>query len=870
MAATRSQAEQCDPNALDALIEEWQTAHDTVTASLDKTSTEYHQSQSFWTGKTGDRARDTAQQAVTAGRTFTGELNTAITTLTADRDAIWGAKNRATQAISNAINAKYEVTQDGTVEPSHEAELAVVTSVEDPKDQVAAKAALRKYGKDTLQPPIKSALVDLGTAVETATVHIQGAFQNSGGVTTAAVEAPGKLDPSKRLTADQGKEDGATIADGKLSAEERQRILDHLAATGLSKEQLKALQNGQDVTIPQSSMDYLTSLYDKAGRDGLLTFSETLKNENTSESQALRHHLANGMMTLSNEHLVTRDQQGKIAERGGFGKLNSEIREIVGTRPNIGGAPDSNTRGLPDDYRTSLFGPKIDERSAIKDYTADMDKFADFVNCAGRDQQPGARFGVELGRQAAHQAWILDHGGYGDWEGTELRDEESKQHTENSASNLLGAASRNHDSSYALITGHGSDELFGKGTPGQSWHKYDASGTMETLLTHEWNDEGTGLGSLVKWTGADAYNSDPARAAHAGEAAGVVAEMLTSTKTDKGSNFYASMMDMPGHEKHSFAQVNPEAAKGIALGLRPFTGDIVGSPPELTGTRGFPTEALGPVEVTRLFSIFNGNEEAGATMNGAALAQAEQIDRRFSALAARDGLEPADFGQYSGRLRGVVNSGMDASVADLYQNETDRAKALTDQRAATYGVAQNLLGAAGVVGTVGGLGGPAVQALSEYYKNPLTSVDPDYSGHTPSPMIKDTTYNIQQIGTDGSRRYSMLAALIDSGQVSSSEIPAEVRNIVLDQSDDGTYTVRPYVSVVGAREAADTLDKFVPNLLDKYGISNDGQVNYLRNSDQGAAAYKNIFAGVRNSDQMIQRLKTDELEKGYNSWPTTR
>ncbi|MBF6172725.1 TPR repeat region-containing protein [Nocardia blacklockiae] len=871
MAATRSQAEQCDPNALDALVKEWQTAHDTVTTGLDKTGSEYTQSQSYWTGKTGDRARDTTQQAVTAGRTFTGELQTAITTLTADRDAIWRAKNSATQAITNALNAKYEVAEDGTVEPSEAAKIAAQSSSQDKNDQTAALAALWKYGTDTLQPPIKTALNDLGTAVEAATGHIQNAFQNSAAVSTVAVEAPAKLDPNKLLTAEQGKEDGATIADGKLSDQERQRILDHLKATGLSPEQLTALREGRDVTIPQSSMDYLTNLYDKSGRDGLLTLSETLKSDGSAQSKELRQYLANGMMTLSNENLVSRDPQGKVRDRGGFDKLNPEIREIVGTRPNIAGAPDSNTRQLPDDYRSGLFGPKTDHRSGILDYEADLAKFSDFVSNSGQDYQPGDRFGVEMGRQAAHQAWILDHHGIGDYMGTKYPDHEAIQDAQSSAQNLLGVAARNHDSDYALLTGNGSDELFGKDTPGQSWHPYNHETTVGALLTHEWNDDGAALGSMVAWTADDAHSPDTTKAEHAGQAAGALAELMSNTKTGNGTNMYESMLNMPGQDGRSFAEINPRAAQGIATSLVPYVGDMVEAPSTLSGTRGFPEGSIGPVEATRIFSILDGDPKAGSWMNGAAMALAEKADHQFADSATTPG-KHADLGlgTASGRLYGLVDAGIAAHVADLNLHDTEQAKATSDQRAAAYGVAQNLIGISGLAGPVGGVGGPIAQAVSEWYKAPLTGVDPDYSGRTPNAAITDTAFDLTRSGSVAGHSYNMLSHLINSGQVSRYMLPSDVQNVMFDTTEDGNFTVKPYTSAADNSEHAHLLETNLPDLLEKYGgIRRNDLSDYTTYSTQAHTWYndKLITTGTIDGQWDLKRLKTDELEKnGYNKW----
>ncbi|MEV5649227.1 hypothetical protein AB0L57_13320 [Nocardia sp. NPDC052254] len=871
MAATKTQALQCDPNALDALIKVWQTAHDTVETNLDKTSNEYRQSSDWWTGKTGDRARDTATQTVDAGRTFTGDLSTAITTLGQDRDAIWGAKNRATQSISAAVQAKYEVAEDGTVEPSPDAQLAATTSLDNPTDRANAIAALKKYGKDTFETPIKTALTDLGTAVEAATGHINTALEHSGSVATIAADAPAKLDPSRMLTGDQGKIDGETIADGKLSDDERQRILEHLRLTGLTEEQLTALREGRDATIPQSTMDYLTNLYDKSGRDGLIELSQSLKADGSPQATELRQGLANGMLTLSNEQVVSRDAQGKVTDRGGFNKLNSEVREIIGTRPNIDGAPDSNTRDLPDDYRSGFFGPNMDNTSAIREYTKDVDGFADFLSGADKDYQPGDRLGVELGRQAAHQAWILDHGGYGDFEGTKLPDHEALGHTEDSAQKFLGLAARNHEADYALLTGNGSEELFGKDTPGQSWHPYDRDSAIQSLMTHEWKDDGAAFGTMVEWTAADATSADSTRSEHAGEAAGALAKLMSTTHAGNGSNVYDSLMNVPGHDNQSFGQVNPLAAQGVAAALSPFASDIVGTPSNITGTHGFPSESLGPVEATRLFSVLDGDPAASARINGAALFQADQLDRKFADSGSLSSPEQVDLGHYSGRLRGVVDAGMNAQVADLNLNETDRAKALTDQKSAAYGVAQNLIGVAGIAGTPGGVGGPIVQAVSEYYKNPLTSVDPDYGGRTPGTNI-GTDYNLEQSGTLGNRRYNMLAQLIDSGRVNPYALPNDVQQVMFTSTDGGAPTLEPYIVAAADPNSAGILDRNLPGLLDSYGVSHDGQQNYLANGDQAAGIYSRIVSnGTQDGQQEFKRLTTDELERqGYNTWTTTR
>ncbi|MBF6514018.1 hypothetical protein IU421_06935 [Nocardia cyriacigeorgica] len=862
--ATRSQAESCNPDALSALISEWASARDTLQLGLDKTSSSYQGSSAFWEGKTADRARDTVSQVVSAGRRVVTDLTNAVTVLQQDQNAIWAAKNKCIQAISTATAAKYDVGDDGSVRPSKDAEAAAISSIEDPGKQTAAISALWKHGRDTLEPPIKTALAELGTAVEGATGSIRKAFENSPDVAAIAAEAPGKLDPSKQLTAEQGIADGETIADGKLSEDEKQRILENLRKTNLTPEQLIAIQNGQEVTVPASTMAYLENLYGKAGFNGLTELSNTLKSDSSPDGQALRRELATGMLTLSNEQVTSRNPDGSVNSRGGFTKLDPKVQFMTGTRF---AGPDANTEDYPDGYRDNFNdSPEV----AHGKYFQDMASFSDFLGAANPDYQPGDRFGVELGRQAAHQAWIDDHGTgiYGDTgrKGAELP---WVQESGSVATQFLDVSSRNQEASHALLTGIGSDELFGKGTPGQSWHPYSASDTVGTLMTHEWNDDGRALSSMVSWAGDQAYDPDPIKAERAGQAAHSLADIMATTKSNDGTNIYQSLLDMPGQDRKSFGEVNPLAAQGIAASLAPYTADMVGAPASLTGTHGF-TSDLGPADVTRVFSALDGDPTASATINGAALARAEQIDRYFASAAVLPGdSEPLELGTYSGRLRGTVDAGLNAHVADLNLNETDRAKEISDQRSAAYGVVQNLIGLSGAAGPVGAVGGPMAQALIEIPKNPLTSVDPEYGGRLPGSSVDGTEYDLNRSGTVGDRRYNLFSQLIATGQISPYALPDELQQTVFSTSDDGSRHLKPYIAATPDDASADVLERYLPDILDSYGISREDQTDYLNNGDKGRDSFAPVISnGTIDGQHELKRLFTDELEQqGYNTWP---
>ncbi|GAB0102540.1 hypothetical protein JMUB6875_15080 [Nocardia sp. JMUB6875] len=355
---------------------------------------------------------------------------------------------------------------------------------------------------DTAKSALMTAVGEVIAGITNAANEVQIRGDQLGkGIDTPALTS---VDP-----AELGRKDGADVADGKLADDKIVQLADRLAGMGLPSDQLEVLAKGGQITVPQSTMDCLSGFYDKAGRDGLWKLSESLQANGSPQALQLRQELVNNMMTLSNENVVTRGPDGQVADRGGWNKLNSEVREMIGTRPNFAGAPNSNTRDLPDDYRAVLFGKgPIDDRHALFDYTEDMAKFGRFLNSGDPSYIPGQRMGVELERQAAHQAWIADHGGYAPYGDVNLEESDWVRNANRSAQDFLSVGARNHEASYAMITGHGSDELFGKGVPGQSFSQYDPQ-MATTLLQHKWADGGTAAGQMIDWIGSDSHDVGP-------------------------------------------------------------------------------------------------------------------------------------------------------------------------------------------------------------------------------------------------------------------------------------------------------------------------------------------------------------------------
>lgn len=442
--------------------------------------------------------------------------------------------------------------------------------------------------------------------------------------------------------AELGRQDGETIADGRLSDEEIAQISARLGQAGLTPEQLEAMANGQEVTVPQSTMDYLTNLYDKAGRDGLIDLADRLVINGSPESLELRENLANGMLTLSNEDVVTRDSTGAIADRGGWDQLHPEIRELIGTRPGFNDSPDGNTSDLPDDYRSGLFGPNMDRWAGVAEYTKDMRGFGQFLAASDQAYIPGERFGVELDRQAANLAFITDNGGYQSYTG-DPNEPEWLSRNEHSAADLLSVGARNNDASYALLTGNGSEELFGKDVPGQSYEKYDPQ-VIQGIFQHDWVDNGIAAGQMINWIGTESHEVGAdgkltTDALQAREALTNLPDLLTpreevdDPKDDRPDRNRSGGIDVEEFKKTEMGFVNnPELSRALATAMGSNLDswiDVTGNPQTAYLPNG---EAhVGVVDANRLLYLASQSNEGRLTLEVARTAyESDILNRAFA------------------------------------------------------------------------------------------------------------------------------------------------------------------------------------------------------------------------------------------------
>ena len=653
---TKTQAKTWQVGPLYAQALEWEQASTSVETATKSVVRDYAGSTGYWSGTLGDTARDDAASIGSEIQRLLDVLDAGATTARTGAAEIARAQYVAVAAIDAAELRTFTVAENGAVTAPDAARLLPGASAE---DVVTAQASLDNEASEH-EVKIRSALATLGTAEQDASKAIKSAFNDLPSVDRAGtefkfVDRKTKKPDDTELTAEQGEKDGHTVADGKLSDEEAERIANNLARAGLTPEELAALERGEFATLPASTLAYLEKFYNEAGRDGLLEVSEKLRKDGSPDALKFRENLANGLLTVSNENVVSkeRNSSGAPVSRGSWEKLDSEVRELVSTRPNFdnevfgyNGAPDANTRDLPDDYR----GFPENETGA---WYEDMGRFSDLLSSSNPDYQPGAKFGFELERQGAHQAWILDN------KDLDIGlDPQRGWHNlvEHNAERLLDVGSRNLEASQALLTGTDTAHVdVEKG--------FQRDKVFMPLFNHEWADEGAALRGVYDWIADDAKvenltdPGDVSRAENAGKSAYALSQILAD------SHNYGNLMNMPHSGDESLGYVNPLAVQGLSDALSPYVGNIAGVAPEHLVTRGF--GVLENDAASSLFTVIDTDPEAAKKFNGNAYATIAELEGRFATSVLANPQDAAfELGNPAGRIQGYIEAGYTAEAAE--------------------------------------------------------------------------------------------------------------------------------------------------------------------------------------------------------------
>ncbi|WP_157084281.1 TPR repeat region-containing protein [Millisia brevis] len=461
---------------------------------------------------------------------------------------------------------------------------------------------------------------------------------------------------------------------------------------------------------------------------------------------------------------------------------------------------------LPDAYATP---------DDVFAYQRDMAELAGLLNSSDDGYPPGDRLGVELSRQAAYQVVLTDN--------TELAPIPGYALPETTITNLLDVGTRNPEANHALITGLGDEQLLGA--------DYHRDTVIVPLLTHEWEDEGATLSNMFSWINPDTEsgaapfdrgNPEDPRAVRAGEAAFGLAQLLSSTQSETtGQNLYSTWLDMPNADGQSLGQVNPVATQALAGALTRYTGSMVGMSDALTYATGF-GRLGGPIEAVRVFSVLNGDAEAGQVITSAAFTESMRLDGLFAANESL-GIDSSFLGCSASNLHWLATTGLDMEISERQSDQNIAAAEHSQRLNAAYTGAEIIVGGPGP--------GPAMLAAAAELARPdALSPDPSMAGPLPLPDGAQGPAGSTQFGTPPARMYEMVETLQRQGLINLSDLPEEFR------SGD---SMRPYEDLLGDRRPSDqsTLAgagalQMLPSILEAHGID-----------PQHAASYTTYAAG---------------------------
>ncbi|MET7771425.1 hypothetical protein [Nocardia sp. NPDC005366] len=645
---------------------------------------------SAWSGKAHDAAYDRIATEHDQDRKLADEVTQLVTALRAADARLGGERrvllDRVTDAqtpyvlngntIDITVTDQWEVTTTSSFAGPVSADALATLQNEIRARQTAVNTAYYNFANAVTE-------VDQALNTEAGEIRAKGDLLGNG------IDAGTGLDAG--LTAEQGRADGETLADGKLSSAEIERIAKNLTAAGLTPSQLAALERGEEVTIPASTMNYLTELYDKAGRDGLIGVSEQLRSDSSPSSGKLRESLANGLLTVSNDNVVGRDYRTGKDDRGGWEKLDPEVREIIGTRPALGtDAPDANTTRLPDDYRNNAWDSR-NVTGSYKDYVQDLNQFGDFLNASSDGYQPGDRLGVELSRQAAHQIWLADSGEYS----SKMNPNETNlinSRVNSTAQALLDVGTRNEVSNHAILTDNGNNPLIHSGDPGQTLndhYKFDT--TIAPMLEHRWQDDGQSAAGLFNWINEDATSPDHDTAARAGQGASAISSYVAANSDH--------LLDLDGDRTESLGQRNPALLQGMAESLSPYIANMAGVPDGATLTEGFtPPDDLRKgggwnfENAQSVFAVMDSDKGVAAYWNAQAMATGSELESQWlsSALDNPHGGN-SNYASSVGVIQGLIDQGLTAEAADRTRDQTAEAAREYADKSERYDAAKGLL-----------------------------------------------------------------------------------------------------------------------------------------------------------------------------------
>lgn len=442
----------------------------------------------------------------------------------------------------------------------------------------------------------------------------------------------------------EARELAVRITDGAaLSPAEIDRVYRDLRGIQPSADQLAALARGEQIVVPQSTLDYMQELYGALGVDGFADLSEQLARHGAGDGQRL---LANGLALAAGPHMVGAAESGT----GGLPPGIAEFFDSPATAARVTGNPPVFYTGIPDAGLLDRFAQAYGAGDAVLQQD-------NLINRALLDRA-GLFAGIDPG---PHSFIELEDAGSATFDGL--------------LGHLVEAGGRDQGSVHDMVVDADVRE-----------------DRILPLLQHDWSEFGEqSVTRMFDWIAPDAIvaGDDPAaveRATRAGETAFGLSRLL-SERSDV-------VLDVPGAEGKSIGELNPVVTQGLAAAVAPYLADMVGVPESDTGTQGY--GALGFENAPALYAVLSSDVEAAGHLT----AQASTSVASLQQLWATSDSAGIAYAEWSGRLVGVVESGLGAEFENRRDDEADA----SDRRGVVFDTAKAALyGTASIVPLVGPL-----------------------------------------------------------------------------------------------------------------------------------------------------------------------
>lgn len=449
------------------------------------------------------------------------------------------------------------------------------------------------------------------------------------------------------LNAAEGRGDGTSLLDGKLSADELARLL---AAGHLSDEQLAALARGEDITVGPQRLAYLYQL--AQGLDGMTPEQiKALQGQLPPDAQAA---LAQGMAILSNPHAksgvpnnegATEDTQDTfIPAAGSLGNLpDGIVKELTRTDRVTKDTPSLGERIFAGTVGTVLGGDPMVPTVTNLNGVGALEDIAELFKPADDGYTNGSEASKAMLSASSEYANAIADYSESIATTADVQRLESDAHGDltTGLANAIQVGATDHVGVHDLATGENRDDF------------------LRAMSQHTWGDQSDKIGDAFRWMDDDQSNRINT------ETASSVAHYVADHSQE--------LRDLPGKNSAIFGDENPGVSQAIAEGLSPYLDELAGAhadgnhgidPFQHRGTHEDGTEN-GVAGMADLFEVLDRDHQSAVTINAAG-AEAFQGILENAAAPGPDGVEL----QAAGRLESAMKHG--AELSDLFDTETAR------------------------------------------------------------------------------------------------------------------------------------------------------------------------------------------------------